>query len=87
MQDYQIHNELCKKSLIGDDGIVIEEADKLLLGDQPTAILKLSDVVCLRCGERFYSVETVREFVKIRQQLQGEDTQEFQVIGQSFRVG
>jgi hypothetical protein len=34
-----------------------------------------------------YSVETVRKFAKIRQQLQREETQEFQAMGQSFRVG
>ena len=32
-------------------------------------------------------METVRKFAKIRQQLQREETQEFQPMGQSFRVG
>ena len=67
--------------------IVIKEVDKLLRGGNHTAILKVSAEVCLSCGERMYSVETVRKFAKIRQQLQREETQEFQPMGQSFRVG
>ncbi|MEG4210240.1 hypothetical protein [Microcoleus sp. S13_B4] len=38
-------------------------------------MLKVSAEVCLSCGERLYSVETVRKFAKIRQQLQREKTQ------------
>ena len=67
--------------------IVIKEVDKLLRGGKHTAILKVSAEVFLSCGERLYSVETVRKFAKIRQQLQREETQEFQEMGQSFRVG
>jgi YgiT-type zinc finger domain-containing protein len=67
--------------------IVIKEVDKLLRGGKHTAILKVSAEVCLSCGEGLYSVETVRKFAKIRQQLQREETQEFQAMGQSFRVG
>ena len=67
--------------------IVIKEVDKLLRGGKHTAILKVSAEVCLSSGKRLYSVETVRKFAKIRQQLQREETQDFQPMGQFFRVG
>jgi len=68
-------------------GEAIEKAvEKLLHGGSHTAILMVQAEVCLRCGERMYSQETVRRFERIRNQLAREDVAEFQPIGQSFQV-
>jgi hypothetical protein len=42
--------------------------------------------VCLQCGERLYSEETVRRFEQIRRKLEKEDVGEFQLLGQSYQV-
>ncbi len=66
--------------------LVEKEVEKLLKGGIHTAVIKVRAEVCLRCGERLYSVETVRRFEQIRQKLEKEEVAEFQPLGQSFRV-
>jgi len=60
--------------------------EKLLRGGQDTAVLEVPAEVCLRCGERLYSPDTVRRFEQIRTKLESEDTADFQPVGRSFRV-
>jgi YgiT-type zinc finger domain-containing protein len=67
--------------------LVKKEVEKILRGGNHTAVLKVSAEVCLSCGERLYSVETVRRFENIRAKLKRQQTEDFQPIGQSFRVG
>lgn len=68
-------------------GEVIEkEVEKLLKGGVNTAVLKVRADVCLRCGERLYSPETVRRFKQIRQKLERQEVGEFQPLGQTFQV-
>lgn len=59
---------------------------KLLRGGIHTASLKVKAEVCLYCGERLYSQDTVRRFAQIRAKLERGDTSEFQPLGQSFEV-
>jgi YgiT-type zinc finger domain-containing protein len=66
--------------------LVEKEVEKLLRGGNHTAILKVVAEVCLHCGERLYSQETVRRFEQIRAKLERQETQEFHQIGQSFQV-
>ncbi|MFO3797290.1 MAG: YgiT-type zinc finger protein [Anaerolineales bacterium] len=66
--------------------LVEKEVEKLLKGGIHTAVLKVRADVCLRCGERLYSVETVRRFEQIRQKLERQDIAEFQPLGQTFQV-
>lgn len=65
---------------------VEKDVEKLLKGGIHTAVLKVRADVCLRCGERLYSVETVRRFEQIRQKLERQEVAEFQPLGQSFQV-
>jgi hypothetical protein len=51
-----------------------------------TAVLEVQAEVCLRCGERLYSVETVRQFEQVRAKLERGQVEEFQPLGQSFKV-
>lgn len=67
--------------------LVEKEVEKLLRGGMHTAVLKVRAEVCLRCGERLYSQETVRRFEEIRATLERQETAEFQPLGQSFQAG
>lgn len=66
--------------------LVEKELEKLLRGGVHTAVLKVRAEVCLRCGERLYSEQTVRRFEEIRAKLERQETAEFEVMGQSFQV-
>lgn len=67
--------------------LIEKEVEKLLKGGVNTAVLKVRAEVCLRCGERLYSPETVRRFEQIRQKLERqEEVGEFQPLGQTFQV-
>ncbi|AET64318.1 YgiT-type zinc finger protein [Methanothrix harundinacea] len=66
--------------------LVEKEVEKLLRGGAHTALLKVRAEVCLRCGGRVYSQETVRRFEEIRSKLRRQDTAEFKPMGLSFEV-
>jgi YgiT-type zinc finger domain-containing protein len=66
--------------------LVEKEVEKLLKGGVHTAVLKVHADVCLRCGERLYSAETVRRFEQIRQKLERQEVAEFKPVGQTFQV-
>lgn len=63
-----------------------KDVEKLLKGGDSTAIVKVPAEVCLHCGERLYSQETVKYFEEIRRKLEIKDVVNFQLIGQSYRV-
>ena len=66
--------------------LVEKEVEKLLRGGAHTALLKVRAEVCLRCGERLYSQETVRWFEEIKAKLKRQETSEFKPMGLSFEV-
>jgi YgiT-type zinc finger domain-containing protein len=66
--------------------LVEKEVEKLLRGGIHTAVLRVRAEVCLHCGERLYSQDTVRRFEEIRAKLDRQETAEFQPLGQSFQV-
>jgi len=66
--------------------LVEKEVEKLLRGGIHTAVLKARADVCLHCGERLYSQETVRRFEGIRARLERQETADFEPLGQSFQV-
>ena len=59
---------------------------KLLRGGRHAASITVPAEICLRCGERLYSVDVVKRFEEIRTKLERQDTEEFQPIGQAFEV-
>lgn len=63
-----------------------KEVEKLLKGGVNTAIIKVKADVCLHCGERLYSQETVKRFEEIRRKLERKEVASFQPVGQSFKV-
>jgi len=74
-----------KCPICGGD-VVEKEVEKLLKGGTNTATLTVRAEVCLRCGERLYSQETIQRFEEIRRKLERKDTGEFEAIGQLFHV-
>jgi YgiT-type zinc finger domain-containing protein len=66
--------------------LVEKDVEKLLRGGIHVAILKVCAEVCLCCGERLYSQETVRRFEEIRAKLERQETADFHPLGLSFRV-
>ena len=66
--------------------MIEKDVEKLLRGGIHTAVLKVRAEVCLHCGERLYSKETIRYFEQIRMKLERKEVNEFQPLGQSFQV-
>lgn len=66
--------------------IVEKKVEKLLRGGTHTAVLNVDAEVCLHCGERLYSQETIRRFEQIRAKLERQEVAEFQPLGQSFQI-
>ncbi len=63
-----------------------KEVEKLLRGGSDTAVVMVKAEVCLRCGERLYSKETISQFEKIRSQLSRQETGQFHPLGRTFQV-
>jgi len=66
--------------------LVEKEVEKLRKGGVHTAVLKVRAEVCLKCGERLHSAETVKRFDRIRQKLERQEVAELQPLGQTFQV-
>ena len=49
-------------------------------------LISVSAEVCLHCGERLYSEDTVKRFEEIRVKLVQEQTADFQPMGQAFQA-
>ena len=63
-----------------------KNVEKLLRGGIHTAVLTVRAEVCLSCGERLYTQETVRRFEQIRTKLEKQDVADFLPLGQSFQI-
>jgi YgiT-type zinc finger domain-containing protein len=63
-----------------------KEVEKLLRGGKDTAVIVVKADVCLHCGERLYSQETVKKFEDIRAKLHRHETKEYQEIGISYQA-
>ncbi len=66
--------------------VTAKEVEKLLRGGVNLAAVRVHAEVCLRCGERMYSKETVGQFEQIRYKLATQEVAEFDPLGQSFQV-
>ncbi len=66
--------------------VVEKEVEKLLRGGVNTAVVSVRAEVCLHCGERLYSKDTISLFEQIRAKLTRQDVGAFHPLGQSFQV-
>jgi len=65
---------------------VEKRVEELLRGGMHTVVLEVWAEVCLHCGERLYSQETVRHFEQVRAKLERGEVEDFQPLGRSFKV-
>ena len=63
-----------------------KEVEKLLRGGNNTAVLRVKADVCLHCGERLYSRESISLFEEIRLKLERQEVSGFQPLGQTYQV-
>jgi len=77
---------LFKKCPVCSGEVVEKKVEKLLKGGENTAVIEVLAEVCLHCGERLYSDDTIARFEEIRQKLQKNDVGEFVQIGRTFKV-
>ena len=75
-----------KKCPVCGGEMVEKEVEKILRGGVHTAVVKVHAEVCLHCGERLYSLESIRLFDEIRAKLKRKETEEFKQMGFSFQV-
>ena len=66
--------------------VVEKEVEKLLRGGIHVAVIRVPAEVCLSCGERLYSQDTVRRFEKIRAKLERQEVESFKQLGKSYQV-
>ena len=66
--------------------LTYKQVEKLLKGGKHMAAAKVHAEVCLHCGERLYTEETIRRLEQIRDKLERQVTAEFEPLGQSFQV-
>lgn len=66
--------------------MVEKDVEKLLRGGKHTAVMHVRAEVCLHCGERLYSQETVRRFEQVRSKLERQEFASFTPLGQTFQV-
>ena len=75
-----------KKCPVCGNEVVEKEVEKILKGGENTAIVKVSAEVCLHCGERLYSKDTIEYFEEIRSKLKTKDVADYKQIGQTYQV-
>jgi YgiT-type zinc finger domain-containing protein len=77
---------LNEKCAICEGEVVEKKVEKLLRGGTNMASVEVDAEVCLHCGERFYTPNVVELFEKIESELERDEIQSFQAIGQAFRI-
>lgn len=66
--------------------MVEKEVEKLLRGGANIAAVTARAEVCLRCGGRLYSFETVNRFQQIRDNLACDKVTDLRPLGKSFQT-
>jgi len=66
--------------------LIEKEVEKLLKGGVHVVVMRVKAEVCLHCGDRLYSPETVRRFEEIRKKLERQEVTDFEPLGQSFQA-
>lgn len=66
--------------------MVKKEVEKIVRGGNDTVIMRVEADVCLHCGERLFSPETIRQFEQIRTRLERHETESFCPVGRTFQL-
>ena len=73
-----------KKCPICEGEVVKKDVEKLLKGGNNTAVVKVQCEVCLHCGERLFTLETIKYFERIRSKLERQEVSDFQSVGYNY---
>ncbi|WP_107670460.1 YgiT-type zinc finger protein [Cyanothece sp. BG0011] len=63
-----------------------KEVTEMVQGGGNTVSLKVTALVCQKCGERYYHADIIRKFEEIKAKLERQETEDFTLVGQSFTV-
>ena len=74
------------KCIICSGDVKEQEVTEIVRGGENTATLKVKALICQKCGERYYHADVVRKFEEIKAKLERQDTEDFTLVGQSFKV-
>lgn len=66
--------------------VIAKDVTEILQGGSNTALLQIKAGVCLICGERLFTPDTIRLFEMIETRLEQQDTADFKPVGQVFQV-
>lgn len=66
--------------------IVEKEVKEVIYGGTNTAFLKVKAGVCLHCGEKLYTPETVQRIEEVEAKLEQQNTADFHTVGTAFEV-
>ena len=66
--------------------LIEKEVEKLLKGGSNSAVITVKAEVCLHCGERLYSEETIKRFENIGMKLERKETNDFLTVGNFYKV-
>ncbi len=66
--------------------MIHKTVEEILQGGGNTAIVTVEAELCLHCGERLFTPETIAYFEMISARLEKEQTQGFQKIGAAYAV-
>ena len=66
--------------------MVEKDVGELFRGGDHVAVMALRAEVCLHCGKRLCSKETIDRFQEVRAKLSRQEVSEFQPLGRSFEV-
>lgn len=66
--------------------VIVKEVEKVILGGNNTAVVKVMAEVCTHCGERLYSNDTIAFFEQIRSRIAIGDVAGFLAVGQTYKV-
>ena len=70
----------------GFEDVVEKKVEKLLRGGVNAAVVTVPAEVCLHCGERMFTMDTVRRFDQIRKKLATQELDDFQAVGSFLKV-
>jgi YgiT-type zinc finger domain-containing protein len=72
-----------EKCVFCEGNLLEKKVTEIIKGSGNTVTLKVRALVCQNCGERFYHLDTIRQFESMKAKL---ETQDSMTIGKSFEV-
>ena len=77
---------LFKKCPVCGGEIIEKKVEKILRGGVHMSTMTVKAEVCLHCGERLYTPETIRKFEAIRRKLEQNNLEGLTEIGKALQV-